>query len=238
MMRQVWTDLLFLHWEVAADALRPLLPPELDVDTHDGRAYAGLVPFGMSGVRPVFFPPLPGLSRFLEVNVRTYVRNRSDGEPGVWFFSLDAANRVAVAAARASYHLPYHFARMRMDRSEGIEPSATHPTIRYVSQRASAAPGDAHCELVYRPTGFPVEAQPGTLEHFLVERYVLFARRNETLYRGRVTHLPYRIQGAELGSLRETLIAAAGIERSGDPGLIHYSPGVDVRIHLIRPAKS
>lgn len=235
-MRQVWSDLLFLHWEVAEHDLRALVPAELEVDTYGGRAFVGLVPFGMSGVRPVFVPPLPGLSRFLEVNVRTYVRCRVTDEPGVWFFSLDAANRPAVWGARTLWHLPYHFARMRLDRAEARDP--TRPAIRYASQRVGSAAGSASCDIAYTPAGSLVEAHPGTLDHFLIERYVFFAKKRHRLYRGVVAHAPYRTQGAVIHELDESLIAAAGLGRSAQPPLIHFVPGVDVRIRPIRRVRA
>jgi uncharacterized protein YqjF (DUF2071 family) len=225
-MRQNWWDLLFLHWAVPESSLRPLIPDGLRVDTFEGRAYVGLVPFGMSGVRPVFLPPIPGLSRFLEVNVRTYVR-RDGGDPGVWFFSLDAANRVAVAVARHLFHLPYHYARMHLERRLDRDgPSGT--AITYTSRRVGPVP--AGCAIQYTPTGTPGEAEPGTLEHFLIERYVLYARRRAILYTGRVYHRPYGIQSAEVSSLDESLIEAAGIKRPDEPPLVHYAAGVRVGI--------
>ena len=115
-MRQRWSELLFLHWPVPVEALRPLIPPQLQVDTHEGVAYVGLVPFLMSGVRPLWAPPVRGLSRFPEVNVRTYV-HLNGKDPGVWFFSLDAANAAAVRIARALFHLPYYFARMGIEKT-------------------------------------------------------------------------------------------------------------------------
>ncbi|MFM8618508.1 MAG: YqjF family protein, partial [Opitutaceae bacterium] len=116
-MRQRWIDLLFLHWEVPVDVILPTLPPGLEPDTFDGRAFLGIVPFRMDKVRPAFLPALPGVSYFPELNLRTYVRDRA-GVPGVWFYSLDAGNRVAVAIARKFFHLPYHAARMEMRRGD------------------------------------------------------------------------------------------------------------------------
>src|SRR5215471_8036474 len=110
-MVQIWHDLLFAHWPVPPEALRPLVPPELPIDIFEGKGWIAVAPFHMSGVRPRGIPPLPGLSRFPELNVRTYTT--LDGKPGVFFFSLDAANLPAVRAARAFYHLPYFHARMK-----------------------------------------------------------------------------------------------------------------------------
>lgn len=228
-MRQDWWHLLFLHWEVPAAALRPLVPDELEIDAFDGRSFVGLVPFTMSGIRPVGTPPIPGLSSFHEVNVRTYVRHPIGG-PGVWFFSLDAAGAVAVAAARWLFHLPYWRAAMSLRRSDG--PGG--PVIDYRSERRDA--GRAGCRLRYGPTGPPARAASGTLEHFLIERYVLYCRHRSALLRGRVYHEPYPIQPASVTGLHESLVAAAGIERPPTAPLAHYAAGVRVKIGSLEPA--
>lgn len=226
LMRQRWSHLLFLHWEVPHDALRPLVPPELTIDTFEGRAFVGLVPFTMSGVRARFLPPLPGLSSFEEVNVRTYVRHEGR-DPGVWFFSLDAANAVAVWAARATYHLPYHHARMSLEESGG--------TIRYRSERLRPGPTPAGCSMRYEPAGPEFAAAPGSLEFFLVERYRLYSRSPAgRLHGGEVEHPPYPIQPARLHDLDETLLAAAGIARPDAPPLLHYARTVHPWIHPLR----
>src|SRR5262245_38562455 len=175
-MVQSWSHLLFLHWTVPVEALRRRLPASLEVDTFEGRAYVGLVPFTIHGVRPPRLPGLPGLKRFHEVNLRTYVRPPG-GEAGVWFFSLDAASRLAVLGARAWYRLPYHFARIEM-RAEG-------GGWLYRAQRQWPAPVPAHCSLRYAPAGEPGAAREGTLEHFLVERYVLYAERRGRMWKAR-----------------------------------------------------
>ena len=132
-MRQKWRELLFVHWPVRPEELRPLVPPQLDLDLFDGMAYIGLVPFTMTGVRPVGLPPVRGLSSFHETNVRTYV-HRARSDPGVWFFSLDAANRIAVSLARTLYHLPYYHARMFLERE-----AASRPTTRGRSSTQASA---------------------------------------------------------------------------------------------------
>src|SRR4051794_13826723 len=146
-MAQSWRDLLFAHWAVAPETLRAVVPPELELETFDGQAWLGVTPFVVRGLRPRFVPPLPGLSSFPEVNVRTYVT--AGGRPGIWFLSLDAASRVAVQGARRSYHLPYFHARMRMDRSRGS----------FAQQRVRA---DARFDALLRPTGEPRRAPPGS----------------------------------------------------------------------------
>ncbi len=229
-MRQTWADLLFLHWPVPPETLAPLLPPGLTLDTfEDGRAYVGLVPFTMTGVRPVWSPPVRGLSAFHETNVRTHVHCEGN-DPGVWFFSLDAANAVAVRIARALWKLPYHFARMKI----------THDGERICceSERLWPGPLPGACRARYTPNGTPVTARPGTLEHFLAERYVLYARsRSGRMLRGRVHHAPYPLQAATLHALDETLVAAAGIAlpRPGEPPpLVHYAREVNVKVFGLR----
>ena len=226
-MRQRWSDLLFLHWPVPAEALRPLVPPPLQVDTFEGQAYVGLVPFLMSGVRPTWAPPVRGLSRFPEVNVRTYVH--LDGrDPGVWFFSLDAANAAAVRIARGLFHLPYHYASM------GIEKAGS--TIRYRSDRRWPGPTPAGCRVEWEPAGPPTASTPGTREHFLAERYILYSVKGRKLYRGRVHHPPYPLQPARVLRLEENLVAAAGIERPDAPPLAHHADEVRVRVYPLKLA--
>jgi uncharacterized protein YqjF (DUF2071 family) len=221
-MWQEWYDLLFLHWEVPFEALRSRVPRPLEIDTFEGRAFVGLVPFGMRGVRPSWGPAIPGVSAFLETNVRTYVKLEG-GEPGVWFFSLDAASTPAVLGARWCWHLPYFRARMSLRRGEG-------GTIAYRSERLWPGPRPAGCQIRYRPTGRVETAAGGTLDHFLIERYVLYARRGDRLFRGRVRHEPYRSRRAEVIDLEESLLGAAGFERPDEAPLTHHAEGVRVRI--------
>lgn len=227
-MRQSWHHLLFLHWEVPPSALQALLPPGLDLDTFEGKAYVGLVPFTLTGVRPILVPPLPWVSSFHEVNVRTYV-HAGGRDPGVWFFSLDASSTIAVAAARAAYHLPYF--RSEIDFTASDE---SMPLIDFRSRRdddRGATPADSRIR--YRPLESAIEhAAPGTLDHFLVERYILYsADEANTLYRARVHHQSYPLQRVELLDLDETLVWAAGIRRSEQPQLRHYAREVDVKVY-------
>ena len=226
-MRQDWRHLLFLHWEIPAPALQALVPPELTIDTFEGKAYIGLIPFTLSGVRPVLTPAIPWLSSFHEVNVRTYV-HRGGHDRGVWFFSLDTSSALAVEGARAFYKLPYFHAHIDFTASD-----APLPSIEFVSRRddpAGAKP--AACRVRYRPAdGVVSAAAPGTLDDFLLERYVLYsAGKDHQLYRARVRHQPYPIQRAELLELEETLVWAAGIRRSENAPLRHYAREVSATI--------
>lgn len=228
LMLQSWHHLLFLHWEVPAAELQALLPPGLDLDTYEGKAYIGLIPFTMTGVRPVGVPAVPGLSSFHEINVRTYV-HRNGKDPGVWFFSLDASSVLAVTAARAAYHLPYFNASIDFEATK--EPL---PTIDFRTHRDDArGPMPANAHIRYRPIEGPVqESVPNTIEHFLIERYILYAADEaKDLYRARVHHQPYPMQRAEVLELEETLIWSAGVKRPQQPATRHYAKGVDVHIY-------
>lgn len=231
-MRQRWVHLLFLHWSVPAEDLQALLPPGLELDTFENRAYVGLVPFAMRGVRPWWSPAVPGLSSFPEVNVRTYVHRRGC-DPGVWFFSLDAANRVAVALARSLFHLPYYYAGLFLEREATAHPDPDRP-ILYAGVRRRPDPRPASYLIRAHPTGAVRPARPDTLEHFLVERYVLYALANDRLYQGRVHHHPYPLQGAEILALDECLLATAGIRRPDSAPIGHYAAGVDVKVYALR----
>jgi uncharacterized protein YqjF (DUF2071 family) len=228
-MRMTWADLGFLHWEIPVAVLRPLVPDALEIDAFEGRAFVGLVPFTMKGVRPVWAPSVPWLSNFHETNVRTYVHHQGR-DPGVWFLSLDAANPIAVVIARMLWKLPYHFARMRLQQ-EGAG-------VRYATDRRWPGPHPGACALRYEPTGPVAPAAVGTLEHFLAERYVLYAFARGRLFSGRVHHTPYPLQTARVEGLEENLLAAAGLARPSTPPLVHYASGVDVEVFALEPARS
>ena len=215
-MRQTWSDLLFAHWPIPAEVIAPLLPHGLALETWDGSAWLGVVPFRMEGVRLRGLPPLPGSSTFPELNVRTYVT--AGGKPGVWFFSLDATSLPAVIAARAAFRLPYYPARMRCDTRGG--------TITYTSRRLRRQRGAARAELAarYRPQGPVCTPQPGTLEYFLTERYCLYTTSTAgELLRAEITHAPWRLQPAEAEIAVNTMASAAGIALPATAPLLHYS---------------
>ena len=228
LMHQNWHHLLFLHWEVPVAELQRLIPPQLTIDTFDGKAYVGLVPFTVTGARPVMTPPLPWISDFHEVNVRTYVHHKGRN-PGVWFFSLDASSTVAVAAARAAYKLAYFHSQIEF--SAGKDPL---PQIAFSSKRDDErGPTPANGRFGYRPMeGAIANAAPGTIDYFLLERYVLYARdEDHNLYRARVYHQPYPVQRVEVLDLDETLIWGAGIKRAESVPLHHYAREVNVKVY-------
>ena len=200
-MRQWWGKLLFMHWPVAVSALRPLVPPQLSVDTYNGQAWVAVVPFKMWGVRPYFTPPVPGLNTFLELNVRTYVRHR--GVPGVWFFSLDIDSPVARWGGRQFFFLPYHSAEMSL-RQEGAR-------IDYASARVPAGEPAAAFRADWTVREPLPRTEPDSLEHFLTERYCLYTVYDEQLYRCRVFHEPWPLRAAEVGGYESTMLEAAGI---------------------------
>lgn len=214
-MAQTWHDLLFAHWPVPAAALRPHIPAQLEIDTFQGQAWLAVVPFRMSGVRLRGTPAMPWLSSFPELNVRTYVV--TDGKPGVWFFSLDAGNPLAVAIARAWFHLPYFRARMFCEESDGW--------IHYRSERTHGGSPGGSLEARYRPIGELFLAQPGTLEHFLTERYCLYARdARGRISRGEIHHPPWSLQLAEAAFARNTIAEASGFTLPPEASpLLHFS---------------
>jgi uncharacterized protein YqjF (DUF2071 family) len=230
-MRQQWRDLLFVHWPIRPEALRALVPPQLELDLFDGTAYVGLVPFTMTGVRPVGLPAVVGLSSFHETNLRTYVR-LADRDPGVWFFNLEAANSIAVRLARRLFHLPYHYARMFMEHEPN--PRATEAmTILYAGVRRWPGPLPASYAVRATAVGPVRQAQPETVEHFLVERYILYTLWETRLFQGRVHHTPYPLQSARILSLDETILAAAGIMRPETTPIAHFASGVNVEVFAL-----
>lgn len=227
-MAQTWHDLLFAHWPVAAAELRPHVPADLEIDLFDGQAWIGVVPFRMSGVRLRGLPGVPGNTAFPELNVRTYVKlGGSPREPsprgGVWFFSLDATAALVVAVARAWFHLPYYRARMRCDRRGDA--------VEYASERTHAGAPPAIWRGTYEPTGPVFRSRPGSLEHWLTERYCLWARAKDgRLWRGDIHHGPWPLQPARATVEQDTMAAASGLQiPASDPHLL-FARHLDVRI--------
>lgn len=214
---QRWRELLFVHWRLPIDAVRPLIPKEVELDPWDGEMFVGLVPFRMEGIRPSWLPR-PMAMDFLELNLRTYVSFQ--GRPGVWFFSLDATSWLAVQAARTGWSLPYHHARMSVTR-----------TGEHVSYRSERRVGAATLSAEY-DVGAPLGASaPGTLEHFLLERYLLFSERGGRILEGHVHHVPYPAHRVENLVVSQSMIEAAGMPKvSGPPVTAHFSPGVEVEV--------
>jgi hypothetical protein len=215
---QRWDRLLFLHWPVPADAVRPAVDRRLELDLFEGRAFVSATPFTVRHARLRGLPAVPWVSDFHEVNLRTYVRPTS-GPPGVWFFSLDAAAVLASAAARAGLGLPYFVAR--------IERSSDGAAHVYRSERAAFRAPRASLDASWT-VGPSVPAPPGSLDHFLVERYALYSRHAGRLLRVRVRHPPWPLKEARVERAEETLSRAAGLPAPADPPLARFSEGVDV----------
>lgn len=217
-----WQDLLFLHWPVPADALRALLPPGLELETFDGRAWLGVVPFVMARTRFRALPPVPTAHTFAELNLRTYVRPTDPADPrrGVWFFSLDAASRLAVEGARLGFGLPYFAACMHTASSEG--------EVAYRSERRDRRGPPARFVGSWRPDGDPFAAAPGSFEHFLVERYCLYAVRRGRLVVGEIAHLPWQLRRADVALQVCDMTRLCGLDLSGPPTSVLAAGPIDV----------
>ncbi|MEM7307680.1 MAG: DUF2071 domain-containing protein [Planctomycetota bacterium] len=222
-LRMRWHDLAFLHWPVPAEALRSHVPDGLELDTFDGSAWLGVVPFRMSGVCPRFTPALPGLSAFPELNLRTYVR--AEGKPGVWFFSLDVPNPLAVWVARAGFHLPYNRARMRFRRAGAA--------IDYTSARREGG-REVGFEGSYEPAGDVERSRPGSIDAWLTERYCLYsADRRGRLCRGDIHHEPWPLRPARVELRSNTLAAPLGVRLPDTEPLAHFAGELDVVAWLL-----
>jgi uncharacterized protein len=210
-MGQTWERLLFAHWSVEPNRLERVVPRQLPLDVVDGQAWIAVTPFSVKGLRLQGVPPAPALSSFPEINVRTYVT--IDGRPGIYFFSLDTSSRFAVTMARRIYRVPYFHADQRFDRST------------FTSRRARPP---AEFGASYRPMGEPRRAEPGTIEHFLTERYCLYTLDDQQrVLRGEIHHPPWPLQAAEAEVEVNTMAAQLGIELEGTP-MLHFAERQDV----------
>ena len=215
-----WDELTFLHWRFEPKEVQRLLPRGLEVETCDGSAWVGLVPFclrvGLPHIRPI-----PRMSEFAETNVRTYVRS-TDGESGIWFFSLDAARLGAVLVARATYRLPYFWSRMRIERSADA--------IAYECRRRWPGPGGARstARIDIGERFEPHELTP--IDHFLTARWALYSAPRSGIHHARAFHDPWPLHRARVLQLEDELVPAAGLPTPRGEPLVHYSPSVEVRI--------
>lgn len=227
LMEQKWRDLLFLHWEYDPGEIQKTLPKGLYVDLFQGKAYIGLTPFLMKDVRVKMMPAIPGLSDLLEMNLRTYVYNDA-GIPGVWFYSLDANSFLAVQMASSFYYLPYYYADMESHLTADDE-------IAFRCQRQGTS---YSAEFLYKSTGSKRYAEPNTLDFFLMERYALFAQRDdEQINLARVHHTPYPIMDAKVSKWDDKVFEWDKLQRPGrEPDHIHYSTGVDVDVFSLTNA--
>jgi uncharacterized protein YqjF (DUF2071 family) len=223
-MHQDWGKLLFMHWRVDENVLRPHIPDSLEIDTYGGSAWMAIAPFTMWDIRafPPFVPAVPGLDSMHELNVRTYVHH--DGEPGVWFFSLDTNSRAAVLAARTFFHLPYYHADIELEGKQ---------KIKYRLDRRDDPPAAFKAE--WR-VGEPLpQSQPGSREFFFTERYLLYAENRGELYRARIYHEPWELYEAELTDFSSTMFEASGLAQPKTDPIVHYAEEISVDIWLLEP---
>lgn len=226
LMSQTWCHLLFMHWRIDESLLGPLLPPELEVDQHDGSGWIGLIPFSMTDLRPAVGPALPGLSSFSQINVRTYVTHH--GEPGVWFFSLDASSSLAVWLACSVYHLPYFRASI----------DTAHDKFRFSfqSRRLGKTGKGIDFRADWRP-GPPVgRIKPGSLAWFLTERYRIFSKTKGRIQTGEIRHEPWPLRSAILDEYESTLLSAVGLPEPSEAPVLHHSDELAVDLWPLRNA--
>jgi len=217
-MKQTWNDLLFAHFPVNFDVLRKLVPEIFPLDTFDGMCWVGVVPFHMTDIRLRGLPPIPGTDKFPELNVRTYVT--IDGKPGVYFFSLDATNLLAIQVAKTFYHLPYLHAKMKVEKQGDM--------IEYKSIRKSE---DARFVADYRPVSEKYFAEKGSFEEWLVERYCLYTLNPKGVpLRCDILHHPWELQQAEADIKENTMLSSQGIVVENDSVILHYSKQIEVRM--------
>ncbi len=240
-MAQSWRNLLFAHWPMPPEVMRVLVPGALELDTFDGEAWISVVPFKMSDVHPRGLPSVPWLSHFPELNVRTYVKagdakEKNGSRPGVFFFSLDAANPIAVLLARSIFRLPYYHAQMNLvvHDQPALQSLPPEKTVYYQSRRTHRNAAGAAFVARYRPTGQPFAAQPGRLEHWLAERYCLYAVDRHGLYSADIHHLPWPLQPAEAEFSVNEIVSAGGFRLPDATPILHYSERLDVATWPLR----
>ena len=218
-MKQTWNDLLFAHYPIKLEVLQTLVPDTLPLDSFNGMGWIGVVPFHMTDIRLRGLPPIPGTNRFPELNVRTYVT--LDGKPGVYFFSLDATNRLAVKVAKQFYHLPYLGADMMVKNNGAI--------IDYKSRRRSDDDVTLVCN--YRPISEPYHAAKGSFDEWMAERYCLYTLNNKGVpLRCDILHQPWLLQRAEAEFSQNTMLSKQGIQVENEQPILHFSKKIEVRM--------
>lgn len=227
-LHMTWHMLLFMHWRTPADALRQRIPARLSIDTFDGSAWIAIVPFHMRHVYPSLAPvDVPKLSAFVELNVRTYVT--LDGQPGVWFFSLDAESKIAVRVARRLFHLPYMDAEMRCELLPQPNSRSLGEEVNYTSHRTHEGAPAAELAVRYQPCGPTFAAAPGSLEDFLTARYCLYsADPHGNLYRGEIDHAPWPLQPAKCEIACNTMTEQIGVALPNQPPHLLFAHQLDV----------
>jgi hypothetical protein len=216
-LKQSWNDLLFAHWPVAKDRLRELVPGYLDLDTYESEAWVTVTPFRLTDISPRGLPALPWISAFNEINVRTYVTYA--GVPGIYFFSLDADSIIAVNGARTVFHLPYFLAEMTSGGSAN--------RLTFSSRRTADGPAEFQAE--FGPVGPAFQARPGTLEHWLTERYCLYTRSSGGhAYRVSIDHAPWQLHAAKAEITANSMTEHAAIRLPSAPPLLHFARRQDV----------
>ncbi|MEW4286379.1 YqjF family protein [Priestia koreensis] len=223
-MKQTWNKLLFLHWPVTPEFIKPFLPSQLEVDTFDGKAWIAIVPFEMDHIRFRGLPSVPHASRLWELNVRTYVTYK--GKPGVYFFSLDANHPLAVSVARNIFNLPYYRATMKghvHGEEISLSSTRTHRNVRH-----------AALTIRYKPIGPPQASQRRELAYFLTERYCLYIVKKGKVYRGDIFHDHWPLQKAECEIYQDTLSTPYGRPANSDEWTLHYADKVQTYIYPFR----
>ncbi|TGL63755.1 DUF2071 domain-containing protein [Leptospira sarikeiensis] len=218
-MEQIWHDLLFIHWPVPVSMIRPFVPQSLDIDTFENQTWIGVVPFHMSGIRLRGLPTMPFASKFPEINLRVYVTR--DGKPGVYFISLDAESFPAVKIARAFYHLPYYLADFKVSESKD--------QISYSSKRRRFDTR-FHFQAKYGPNSDPYFSKKGSLDHWLTERYCLYANWGKSVYRCEILHEPWPLQKAEAEIFINTMADIEGLKLPDIKPILHFSKRLEVQI--------